>query len=391
MERDYFISWSQQNNPETLDILSCDDFYINLQSGKSILEMSSISYQASFGLKNEKILESIKNQMDWFPLSSPKSDFSLKKTVTQKLNALIGDKGKTFFTTSGSESIENALKMAKTLSGKKKILARQKSYHGATLGALSVTGDWRRHGHVEDIDHWVIRIPEPDQDPDLLKTEEILKKNKFDVAAFCLETISGSNGVVIPSKKWWKGIENLCQKYRVYLIVDEIVCAFYRTGKPFGFHHYDINPDFICMAKAISGGYIPFGALWVKQKLTTYFDDNVLSAGLTSYAHPLGLAALKSVLEICEDPNFQKDLEKKISFFEKKLKSTNFKFRSIGLLALIEYDKFISWGEFIESNLHVYCKNGHVILCPALTMPQEIMEMGLNKLENLINSSVSSK
>src|SRR5690606_31748716 len=123
--------------------------------------------------------------------------------------------------------------IARDISKKQIVLARSRSYHGATLGALSVTGDWRNEAH-QTVSDWTVRIPEPSEDPDLEKTKAIIEETGAEnIAAFCLESITGANGVIIPPQSWWDGINKLAKQYDLFLIIDEVLCGFERTGKPF--------------------------------------------------------------------------------------------------------------------------------------------------------------
>ena len=212
----------------------------------------------------------------------------LKRRLLALLNA--GD-GRIFYTVSGAEAVENALKMARLVTGRTKILARAHSYHGATLGALSVTGDWRGQEHFSVQDQ-TLRIPEPDTLDALQKTRVLIEQHDPKTfAAFCLETIVAFNGILAPPQEWWTGIQKLAEEFAIPLILDEVSCGFGRMGQDFAFQRYDLKPDFVCMAKAISGGYVPLGALFVTEKIARFWDSKVLNCGLTSYAHPLALAA----------------------------------------------------------------------------------------------------
>ena len=178
----YFFTWANQSSPTKIEFESNQDHFFVLKNGSKVYDLSSISFQASFGLNNEKIKEAIKKQLDSFSVVSPKAVFPLKDQATYKLlSHLDGYKrqinaldGKVFYTLSGAESVENALKMARQIKKKNVVLCRQRSYHGASLGALSVTGDWRNQPH-ETIDEWTARIPEPHNDPYLTQTELIIK------------------------------------------------------------------------------------------------------------------------------------------------------------------------------------------------------------------------
>ena len=387
----YFFTWSKQKTTSPIPVKEVIGNTFILKNDKQVHDLSSVSLQASFGLKNHIIEENIINQLKVMPLTSPKATFPLKERISQQLLRYLNQKdGKIFYTVSGAESVENALKMARHITGKKIILSRKKSYHGSTLGAISVTGDWRNNPD-ETISQWTKWIPEAEDDLDLTKTEQIITSTgPQNIAAFCLETIPGANGVNIAPLHWWEGIQSLCHKYQIKLILDEVVCGFERTGSPFGFHHYNINPDFVCMAKAISGGFIPFGALYVKKDNASFYDQEVLRSGLTNYAHPLGLAALKGVLEITQDNKFKTNLqhiEKIFSNFLQTLLTLNIvkNIRVKGMLACIDLLSPKSPEYFLAQGLNLICRDQNIILAPALTYSPNDLKNALFTFEQALN------
>ncbi len=391
MDLPYYITWSAQKGIKPLPIKSNQDCSMLLETGETLIDLSGISFQAGFGLNNATILDCVKKQIDdGLSIASPKSIFPLKDLMAQKLVNLIGHEGKIFWTVSGAESVENALKMIKIATGKHKILARKKSYHGATMGALAATGDWRHEPYFPQGSD-AIRIPEPIDDPDLTETRDIISKHgPENIAAFIIETVSGGNGVWVLPDSWWAGIQALCDEFDIKLIVDEVVTGFYRTGKAMGFHHYPIRPDMVCMAKAITGGFIPFGAVWTAPWVAEYYENNILSCGLTNYGHPLGLAALNGVFKIIEDPNFHLKLKKNIDIFDSKLKlatqSKNIKaVRHLGLLGIIEHHKKIEFESYQKEGLFVYNHLSDAILSPAMTMEPQLLSDSLDKLLKVIN------
>lgn len=390
MSDSYYYTWSKQSEPKNISISHAKGPILYLESEKPILDLSSISFQACFGMTNPFLAEKIIQQLKNFSVSFPKSKTELKTKVTKRLLQFM-DKpdGKIFYTTSGAETIENALKMAREISKAKTILCRSKSYHGSSLGALSITGDWRNEPHFT-VDEWTQRIPEPEEEFSLEKTEEIINKiGAKNIAAFCLETIAGGNGVYPPSKKWWSGIQSLCDKYDIFLILDEVVCGFYRTGTPFGYNHYEINPAFIVMSKGITGGMIPFGALWTSPEIAQFYENTTLSCGLTNYAHPLGLAVLDGILELFEDPEFIQHIDSLAKIFSEKVFTwAKLPFvkeiRTQGLLCAIELDISPSWEYFIERGLNVIMRGNQLMLAPPFIYEEKDFLSALGKLEEAL-------
>lgn len=378
----FYITWSKQKGGLTypLDKVSDHSFF---SEGKEKIDLSSISYQASFGLQPKFISDAVKKQLDDFSIVAPKAVFELKNKITNRLIDLVDlNGGKIFYTVSGAESVENALKMARLFTGKKTVLARKPSYHGGTLGAVSVTGDWRNQ-NVPTLDQWTIRLPEPEEDKDLSKTKKLFE-NSVDLAAVILETVPGNNGVLVPTKEWLQGIQKLCNENNVLLILDEVICGFYRLGTPFGFQKFNLHPDIVSMAKGITGGVVPFGAVWTSDKIHSHFNDEVLSCGLTNYAHPLGLKALEAVLDYTESKDFKEHLDALIKQIQKDISSLKYDSRVIGALVAIDKENMNSWQTFWDEGLSLIAQENRLILAPHLNLSIDAWKESFKKLEAIL-------
>ncbi|MCP4914004.1 MAG: aminotransferase class III-fold pyridoxal phosphate-dependent enzyme [Oligoflexia bacterium] len=393
MSANYFYTWSAQNTANRFPIDDCQEFTFT-SNKKLIHELSSISFHANFGFKNSTIENSISNQLSVFPVSSAKAQYSLKEDVTTKLLSLLKLEGKIFYTVSGAESVENALKMARLYTGKKVIAARKKSYHGATLGALDVTGDWRNQASITN-DDLVLRLPDYQDDVDASQTIKLLENNKTKLAALILETIPGANGVYVPTKDYLLTLQKYCKTNDIVFILDEVICGFYRTGIPFAYQHYDLAPDIVCMAKGISGGFIPFGAVFVSDEIANYFNDKILPCGLTNYAHPLGLASLEGVFKLTESTEFQETLKSNLKAFEEFLSNiSNLDIvedcRYLGLLSALQLNTNIEWKDFYSSGLSLVVikeENGcRIILSPFLNSETAILKEALNNLHSFLKT-----
>ncbi len=395
----FFWTWTAQANAARIGVSSSESCTFQTNDGRQILDAISTNFQAAFGHSCTPIKSAMHRQLDAIPVANPKHDFELKHSVSQKLIDFV-DAGpaRIFYTVSGAEAVENALKMARQITGRSLIVARAKSYHGATMGAMSVTGDWRGQEHfgVQDA---TLKIPEPGDDPDLLETRRIIAAaGPENIAAMCLETISGMNGVIIPEACWWQGIETLCRESGILLIIDEVSCGFGRTGSDLAMHHYGIKPDFVCMAKAISGGYVPFGALWVKEELAQYYNQRVLCTGLTAYAHPLGLAAADAVLDLMAD----KDFKVARAALAEQFTSCAFRMKNHprikavrvkGLLAAFDLEPGpeIFWETGLNHGIHIAIKNHTIILAPPLVMTSEECDILFASLEKLLGDNLVAK
>jgi taurine---2-oxoglutarate transaminase len=392
----YFITWSKQSEQSHLiPLRAVDGPYLLTEDNAVLADLSSVSYQACFGQQHPHLTQKIIEQAKTFCVASPKTEFELKERATLRLLDYLnlGLPGRIFYTLSGAESIENALKMARQLTQKKIFLARQNSYHGATLGALSVTGDWRNPAHFT-VDEWTVRIPEPKDDPELKQTRLIIEKiGPENICGFCLETITGGNGVIIPSEKWWRGIQSLCDEFDLKLILDEVINGFHRTGEPLAWHHYSfLKPDYICLAKAITGGMIPFGALWVNEQEAWHYDEErVLCQGLTSYAHPLGLAVMEGVLDLLSDPEFLEHLKELTLTFQSGLKQLDAlknvnEVRTIGLLAAIDTNQIVPKESIHKASLTLVNQGKRLILAPAFTFELDNLKSHLEQLSGVLES-----
>lgn len=386
IDHPFYFTWSKQRDPVHYSLDSVKEHSF-ISDKKELLDFSSISYQASFGLKPKFVIDALKEQMDLFTIAAPKAVHPLKETVSKKLIDLIDlNGGKIFYTTSGAESVENALKIARLYTGKKTILARRPSYHGGTLGAVSVTGDWRNKA-VPTLDAWTKRIPEPEEDLNFSKTLKMIEDSS-DLAAVILETVPGNNGVLIPEKAWLKKIQKACNENNVLLILDEVICGFYRLGTPFGYQSFGLSPDIITMAKAMTAGVIPFGAVWTSDKIHSHFKDIVLSCGLTNYAHPLGLKALEAVLSYTEQKSFKDHLRELISKIETDIKSLKLNSRTIGALVAIDLDSPPTHKEFFDGGISLIAQETRIILAPHLNLPIDDWSRGFKILERLLDQNI---
>ncbi len=392
--RPFYFTWNHQPTADAADAFPVqhaehDEFV--LQDGRRVYDFLSTSFQTSFGHSHPVIKAAIQKQLDVMPIASPKSTFPLKQRVSEKLLQLFDlGPGKIFFTLSGSESVENALKMARQITGRTKIAARQKSYHGASLGALSVTGDWRNPPHFTIDDH-TIRIPEPADDPSFEQGRNIIESAGSDsVAAIILETISGANGVAIPSQQWYDAVQSTCCERGIMLIMDEVLCGFGRTGPVFAYQYYELKPDLVCTSKGVTGGYVPFGAVWTGERIVDYYDTEKLACGLTNYAHPLGLAALDAVIDLLRDSAFLDNklaLEQLFATTMQELTSSPhvIDVRCRGLLAAIDLDCAApTWSDCFEKGLHLYSKSNMIVVAPPFVSTVDRLKEALDILKQQI-------
>ncbi len=299
-------SWSKQKGINPISVEKGEGIYFWDYEGNRYTDMSSQLVNMNLGFGNKAIGDAIKAQVDQYCFVGPSFGAESRAKLAKKIIELMPDNmGKVFFTNAGADANENAVKMARMFTGKNKIFSRYRSYHGSSFGAGNLTGEPRRYplepgipGFVKFFDPYIYRekiafeSEEAATEYYLAKLEEQIQyENPNAVAAIVLETITGSNGVIIPPKGYLPGVRALCDKYGILLICDEVMTGWCRTGKMFGFEHFGIKPDIVSFAKGVTCGYIPIGGVAVSQKIADYFDDNLLSCGLTYSGHPLACAA----------------------------------------------------------------------------------------------------
>lgn len=319
--KDYTLaSWMAQATWNPLPVERGEGVYVYDASGKRYLDWSSQLVNVNVGHSHPHVVKAIQEQAAKLCYVSP-SDATEPRGRLGELLAEItpGDLTKSFFTNAGTEATENAMKIARLVTGRQKILTRPRSYHGATFAAMTAGGDPRRLANEPGVP-WIVRMPDPFayQSPiyrgrtaeegdaivaDLVE-EMVQMEGPENCAAIMLEGYSGTSGVMQPTEVFWNRIEEICRKYGMLLIVDEVMSGFGRTGEWFGIDHYpNVKPDIMCMAKGITSGYVPLGATVVTDKVAEYFDDHTLWGGLTYSAHALACAAGVANIEVYRDEN----------------------------------------------------------------------------------------
>lgn len=313
-EQYVFQPWSIQGRP-TLPIQRAEGIYFWDYDGKKYADMSSLLVCANLGHSNAAIKEAIRKQMESMCFMAPVYATEAKSRLAKALVELAGADtyGRVFFTSGGADSNENAIKIARMVTGRPKIFSAYLSYHGSTLGAGHASGDWRRFadetGGASGFIHFF--NPHMYQDgytrgvDDETCTERFLRQldrqlhfeGTDHVAAILLESIVGANGVILPPKGYMEGVRKLCDDYGILLICDEVMAGFYRTGKPFAWQNFAIKPDLITFAKGVTSGYVPLGGVIASKRVASYFTDHVLSCGLTYSGHTLACAAGVAALE----------------------------------------------------------------------------------------------
>jgi taurine--2-oxoglutarate transaminase len=311
-DRTYLIhSWSVQSALKPIPVAGGEGCWFWDYDGKRYLDFASQLVNLNLGHQHPKVIAAIKEQADRLCTIGPPMANDKRGELARLIAELTpGDLGHTFFTNGGAEANENAVKLARWVTGRHKIIARYRSYHGATAGAITLTGDPRRWfaepgmtGVVRMFDPYTYRCPAGHPDPCPVCSggphlEEILMyEGPQTVAAVILETITGTNGIIVPPNGYLQSLREVCDRHGVLLIFDEVMAGWGRSGKWFACEHWDVVPDILNTAKGINSGYVPLGAMTVREHVYEAIRDRFFAGGLTYSGHPLACAAAVASIE----------------------------------------------------------------------------------------------
>ncbi len=317
LDREHVLhSWSVQGTLDPTVVTKAEGIYFYDADGKKYYDMSSQLVNLNIGYGNQKVADAIAEQAHKLPFIGPGYAVDVKSELARKIIELAPDNmQKVFFTLGGADANENALKIARLYTGRNKVMSRYRSYHGSTMGAGNLTGEPRRFncepgipGYVKFFDPYVYREL-VDFEDDAAATrfyigklrEQIIYEGPESIAAIECETITGSNGCIIPPDGYLQGIRDLCDEFGIMMICDEVMMGWCRTGEVFACQNWGIKPDIITFAKGVTCGYAPLGGVIVDKKIADYFDDHKLLCGLTYSGHPLSCAAGVATLDVYKE------------------------------------------------------------------------------------------
>jgi taurine--2-oxoglutarate transaminase len=303
--------WSAQSKVDPIPVARAKGIYFYTPEGKRYIDFNSQLMSVNIGHGDERVIAAIKDQAATLAYANPFMATEVRARLGQKLAEITpGEIDTFFFTNGGAEANENAIKIARFFTGRHKILARYRSYHGATAGAISLTGDPRRWAaepgipgvvHVLDPYHGIERGWESTHSSLAMIEETIQLEGPQTIAAFILEPVTGTNGVLIPPDGYLEGVLKLCHKHGILMIADEVMSGFGRTGEWFACDHWKIVPDLITMAKGLTSSYLPLGAVGMRHHIAQHFQDKVFYGGLTYNSHPMGCAAALATIRVYEE------------------------------------------------------------------------------------------
>ncbi len=418
-------SWSVQDALDPIPVAGAEGRHFWDYDGKRYLDFASQLVNVSIGHQHPKVIAAIKEQAETLCTIGPPMATEPRSTLARMLAEITpGDLTMSFFTNGGAEANENAIKLARWYTGRQKVIARYRSYHGATGGAITLTGDPRRWpaepgipGVVRMFDPYTYRCPAGHPAPCPVCTgaphlEEILQyEGAHTVAAVILETVTGTNGVIVPPDGYLQSIREVCDRHGILLITDEVMAGFGRTGKWFGVENWDVVPDILTVAKGINSGYVPLGAMVVREPIAKWVRDKYFAGGLTYSGHPLACASAVASIEAFKEEGIVENAAEMGGVFAEQLRGLEERHASIGQLRGlgclwgIELVKnretreplvpFNASGEAfapvarvskaaLERGLYLMTHWNVIMVCPPLTITREEIEEGISVLDEAL-------
>jgi taurine--2-oxoglutarate transaminase len=425
-----FWTWSAQARVNPLAVKRAKGVYFWDVDDKRYLDFNSMTMCVNIGHGDERVINAMKAQLDEIPYAAPGMTTRIRALASQTVAGVTpgGKLSKVLFTLGGADANENALKLARGYTGRHKILSRYRSYHGATAGAMAATGDPRRvawepnlmPGVVHFLDPYRYRstfhrtnpgVSEADFALDYLNhLEEIIRyEGPGSIAAILIESVTGTNGIIIPPEGYLRGVRDLCDKYGIVMIADEVMSGFGRTGKWFAVDHWSVTPDIITMAKGLTSAYAPLGAVAMKPEIAAAFDERVFESGLTYTSHPVSLAAAVANIEVIRGDHIVEHsaamgpvLHKLLADLGESHPSVG-DVRSIGLFGVIELvrdrqtrEPMAPWNgsspemtalrKFcLDHGLYLYTHWHTVLIIPPLIITEEQLREGFEVLGDALN------
>ncbi|OGO26893.1 MAG: hypothetical protein A2W33_04665 [Chloroflexi bacterium RBG_16_52_11] len=412
-----FFSWSIQSAVKPIPVDRGEGIYFWDLDGKRYMDFSSQLMNLNIGYQHPKVVAAIQEQAAKLCAAHPNMATEPKAVLAKMIAELTpGDLNKIFFTLGGAEANENAIKFARQYTGRQKIISRYISYHGATYGAITLSGDYRRPpvepgipGVIHAFDPYCYRCtfgytPDICHRECISHIEKIIQyENPETIAAVFMEGVTGSNGILVPPDDYWPRLREITKRYGILLISDEVMSGFGRTGEWFAVDHWGVVPDIITMAKGLTSGYLPLGAVAVSQPIADYFEDKTLYMGLTYYGHPMSCAAAIATLNVYKEELLVENSQAMGKILGESLRMLMLKYdrvgdvRSIGLFSTIELVQDRDSKEplslqsmnqikdtLLSQGLSTYINKNMVFVCPPLCITAHELLTGLEIIENAI-------
>ena len=351
-KRHTMYEWSAQSKVDPIPVARAEGVHFWTPEGKRYLDFNSQLMCSNIGHSHPRVVHAIQKQAAELCYANPFMATEPRARLGQKLAEIApGDIDTFFFTNGGAEANENAIRIARVVTSRHKIMVRYRSYHGGTAGAIAMTGDPRRWAsepgipgivRAPDFHKYGRRDPEP-LDTCLRELEDIIRyEGGQNIAAFLMETVVGTNGILVPPDGYLKAVREICDRHGILLIADEVMSGFGRTGKWFAVDHWGVVPDMITMAKGLTSAYVQLGALGMRPPIAKAFQDRAFPGGLTYNSHTLACATALATIAVYEDEGLMEKtvklggvLRERMKELEKKHPSVGTT-RSIGLFGIFE-------------------------------------------------------
>ena len=424
-----FYTWSAQASVNPIPVKRAKGVYFWDINDKRYLDFNSMTMCVNVGHGEKRIIKAMQEQLMDLPYAAPGMTTKIRALASKAIADITPHQAltKILFTLAGADSIENAIKLARGYTGRHKILARYRSYHGATMGAMAATGDPRRQtweplvmpGVVHFLDPYRYRSTFHRSNPNISEVEFtqdylnhleeiILYEGPETIAAILIEPVTGTNGIIIPPEGYMQGVRALCDKYSIVMIADEVMTGFGRTGKWFAVEHWDVVPDIITMAKGLTSAYAPLGVVAMKPEIAAAFDERVFQSGLTYTSHPVSLAAAVANIQVIKDDKIVERvagmgpvLKRMLSNLGESHPSVG-DVRSIGLFGILELVKnretkepMTSWNATspemtalkdycLENGLFIYTHWHTILIVPPLIISETQLQEGMDVLSEAL-------
>jgi taurine--2-oxoglutarate transaminase len=409
--RHTIYEWSAQSKVDPIPVARAEGVHFWTPEGKRYLDFNSQLMCSNVGHSHPRVVRAIQEQAQVLAYANPFMATEPRARLGAKLATLApGDMDVFFFTNGGAEANENAIRIARVVTGRHKVLVRYRSYHGATAGAIALTGDPRRWAsepgipgivRAPDFHKWGRREPEP-VEAAIGELEDVVRyEGGANIAAFVVEPVVGTNGILIPPDGYMQGVRELCDRHGILLIADEVMSGFGRTGRWFAVDHWNVVPDLMPMAKGLTSAYVQLGAVGMRPQIARAFRESAFPGGLTYNSHPLACAAALATIAVYEEEGLVENaqrmgrvLRQRMVELEKKHPSVGAT-RSIGLFGLFElvrdrrtYEPMAPYNGtseemgalsrfFREQGLYTFVRWNTFFTNPPLTIDEARLEEGL--------------
>ena len=423
--RHTFFSWSVQSSVAPLAVVEAKGCHFWDADGERYLDFASQLMNVNTGHQHPKVVAAIKEQVEKLYYACPGLATRPRGELGELLAELTpGGLRKTFFTLGGAEAVENAIKLSRLYTGRQKIVTRYRSYHGATYGAISATGDARRLP-VEPGIPGIVRIFDPycyrcvfGQEPAtcnkecITHIEEVIKFEGPDrIAALLIEGVTGTSGIFVPPDEYWPRLREMCDKYGILLISDEVMIGLGRTGEWFAVDNWGVVPDIMVMAKGLTSGHVPMGGVIVSQAIADHFEERYLPLGLTYSAHTLAAAAGVATIRAYQEDGLVENAKRMGQVLGEGLEALKEKHASvgdvryIGLFSVIELVKdkatrepLVPWNAkpeelgvmaevlpaLRERGLSTFVKWNWIFVVPPLCITEDELTEGLSIIDEVL-------